>query len=208
MPWRRACRIRRGKSTWSWKTCRSSRQDMDVLWFFIFVVCCCSVTKSCLTLCDPMDCTVCQATLSFTNSQSLLKLMYIELVMPSNHLTFCCPLPTVNLSQHQGLFHELDLPIRLSKYWSFSFSKNPSNEYSELISFRIDWFHLPATQGTLKSLIQHHKSKESILQHSVFFMVQHSHPYVILEKLQLWLYGPLLAKWWLCFLVILFFNDL
>ena len=102
----------------------------------------------------------CQASLSITNFWSLLRLMSIELVMPSNHLILCCRLPPAfNLSQHQGLFNESILRIRWPKYWSFSFSISPSNEYSGLISFRLYWFDLLAVQGTLKSLLQHHTFK-------------------------------------------------
>ena len=112
---------------------------------------------------------VCQASLSITNSQSLLKLMSTELVMPSNHLILCHPLspPTFNLSQHQGL-SKLVLCIKWPKYWSFTFSISPSNEYSGLISFRMDWLDLFAIQGILESLLQHHSSKASILQCSSF----------------------------------------
>ena len=116
----------------------------------------------------------CQASLSFTISQSLLKLMSIESVMPSNHLILCCPLllpPSVFPSL--GVFsNELALHIRWPNYWNFSFSITLSNEYSGLISFRMDWLDLLAVQGTLKSLLQHSSSKASILQHSAFFMVQ------------------------------------
>ena len=109
-----------------------------------------------------------QASLSFTNSQTLLKLMSIESVMPSNNLIFCFPLlflplivPSIKVHCNESYLH-----IRWAKYWSFSFSISPSNEYSGLISFRIDWFDLLAVQGTLKSLLQHHSSKASILRHS------------------------------------------
>ena len=119
-----------------------------------------------------------QASLSITNSWSLLKLMSIESVMPSNHLILCYTLlllpsifPSIRVFSNKSALH-----IRWPKYWSFSFSISPSNEYSKLISFRIDWFDLLAVQGTLKSLLQHHSSKASILRHSAFFMVQHSHP--------------------------------
>ena len=121
----------------------------------------------------------CQASLSITNSRSLLKLMSIESVMPSNRLIFCLssPSPPVfNVSQNQGLFQWLSLHIRWPKYWSFSFNVSPSNEYSRLISFRMDCLDFLAVQGTLKSLLQHHSSKGSILQHSAFFIVQVSHP--------------------------------
>ena len=125
-----------------------------------------------------------QASLSITNSQSLLKLMSIELMMPSNHLILCCPLlllpsvfPSIRVFSNESAFR-----IRWPKYWSFSFNISPSNEYSGLISFRIDWFDLLAVQGTLKSLLQHHSLKTSILWCSAFFMAQHSHPYVTTGK--------------------------
>ena len=118
------------------------------------------------------------------NSQSLLKLMSIESVMPSNNLIFCRPLllppsvfPRVRIFSNESVLH-----VRWPKYWSFSFSISPSNEYSGLISFRTDWFDLLAVQGTLKSLLQHHSSKASILWLSAFFMVQLSHPYVTTGK--------------------------
>ena len=132
-----------------------------------------SVARSCLTLCDPMDYTACQASLSFTNSRSLLKLMSIGLVMPSNHLILCCPIPLLSsiFSSFRIFSNESVLHIRWPKYWSFSFNISPSNEYSGLIFFRIDWFDLLAVQGTLKSLLQHHSSKASILQCSTFFIV-------------------------------------
>ena len=114
--------------------------------------------------------------------QNLLKLMSIELVMPSNHLILCCLLlllpsifPSIRVFSNDSA-----LCIRWPKYWSFSIS--PSNEYSELISFRIDWFDLFADQGTLKSLLQHHSSKASILQHEAFFMVQFAHSYTTTGK--------------------------
>ena len=98
-------------------------------------------------------------------------------------------------------FNESALHIRWAKYWSFSFSISPSNEYSLLISFRIDWFELLAIQGTPKSVLQHHKAKASIFWCSAFFKVQLSDPYMTMEKPKLWPYGPLLAKWCLCFLI-------
>ena len=125
-----------------------------------------------------------QASLSITNSQSLLKLMSSELVMPSNHLIFCQPLllPPSIFSSIQVFSNELVLHIRWPKYWSFSFSISPANEYSGLISFRMDWLALSGVQGTLKSLYQHHSSKASILQCSAFFIVQLSHPYMTTGK--------------------------
>ena len=116
---------------------------------------------------------------------SLLKLMSIELVMSSNHLILCCPLLILLPSIFPSIrvfSNESALRIRWLKYWSFSFSIRPCNEYSGLISFRINWFDLLAVQGTLKSLLQHHGSKESILWCSVFFTVQLSHPYMTTGK--------------------------
>ena len=123
-----------------------------------------------------------QASLSITNSRSLLKLMSIESVMPSNHLILCCPLllPPSIFPSIRVFSNELVLPIRWPKYWSFSIS--PSNEYSGLISFRLDWLDLLAIQGTLKSLLQHHSSKVSVLQGSAFFIVQLSHPHMTTGK--------------------------
>ena len=125
-----------------------------------------------------------QASLSITNSQRLLKLMSIQSVMPSNNLTLCGPLlllPSI-FPSIRVFSSELVLRIRWPKYWSFSFSINPSNEYSGLISFRIDWRGLLVVQGTLKSLLQHHSSQVSILWCSAFFTVQLSHPYMTTGK--------------------------
>ena len=119
-----------------------------------------------------------QASLSKTNSQSLLKIMCIESVMPSNHLILCCPLllpPSIFPSIRVFSNEKTCLRIRWSKYWSFSFSISPSNEYSRLISFRIGWLDHVTVQGTLKSLLQHHNSKASIFWCSAFFMVKLSH---------------------------------
>ena len=131
------------------------------------------------------------------HSQSLLKLMSIKSVMPSNHFIFCHPLllppsirPSIRVFSNESVVH-----IRWPKYWSFSFSISPSNEYSGLISFRIDQLDLLAVQGTLKSLLQHYSSKASILQHSAFFIVQLSHPYMTTGKtITLQLYRALLVK--------------
>ena len=137
-------------------------------------------SHSVMSLCDPMDC---QASLSITNSQSLLKLMSIESVIPSNHLILCRPLllhsifPSIRV-----FFNESVLHIRWPKYWSFSFSISPPNEYSGQISFRMDWLDLLAVQGSLKSLLQHHSSKASVLRHLAFFIVQLWHPYVTTGK--------------------------
>ena len=125
-----------------------------------------------------------QASLSITSSWSLLKLMSIKLVMPSNHLILCRPLlllppipPSVRVFSNESA-----LRMRWPKYWSFSFSISPSNEHPGLISFRMDWLDLLAAQGTLKSLLQHHSSKASIFRRSAFFTVQLSHPYMTTGK--------------------------
>ena len=139
-----------------------------------------------------------QASLSITNSQSLLKLMSIELVMPSNHHNLCRPLlflpsifPSIRVFPNESALH-----IRWPKYWSFNIS--PSNEHPGLISFRMDWLDLLAVQGTLKSLLQHQSSKASILWHSVFFIVQLSHPYMTTWKTRDWCWSwnsNTLATW-------------
>ena len=122
----------------------------------------------------------CQASLSITNSWSLPKLMSVELVMTSNHLIFCRSLllPPSIFASIMVFSNESPHHIRWPKYWSFSFNISPSNEHSGLMSFRMDWLDLLAVQGTLKSLLQHHSSKASILQCSAFFIVQLSHPYM------------------------------
>ena len=125
-----------------------------------------------------------QASLSFTISLSLLKLMSIELVILSKHLIFCHSLlllPSI-FPSIRVFSNESALGIKWSKYWSFSFSVSPFNEYSELISFRLDWFYLLIVQRTLKSLLQHHSSKTSVLWRLAFFMVQPSHPYMTTGK--------------------------
>ena len=125
-----------------------------------------------------------QASLSITNSWSLLKLMSIKSVMPSNHLILCHPLllPSSIFPSIRDFSNESALHIRWPNYWSFSFSISPSKEYSGLISFRMDWLDLLAVQGTLKSLLQHHSSKASIPQCSAFFIVQLSYPYMTPRK--------------------------
>ena len=128
--------------------------------------------------------TACQASPSFTISQSLLKFMSVESVMLSDRLFLCHPLlllpsifPSIRVFSNESALH-----IRWPKYWSFSFSISPSSEYSGLISFRMDWFDFLTVQGTLKSLLQHHNSKASVLRCSAFFMVQLSHPYMTTTK--------------------------
>ena len=142
-----------------------------------------SVAQSCLTLFYPMDCSS-QASPSTANSWSLLKLMSIESVMPSNYLILCRPLllppstfPSIRVFSSESVLH-----IRGPRYCSFSFSISPSNDYSILISFWMDWLDLLAVQGTLKNLLQHHSSKASILWRSAFFIVQLSHPHMTTGK--------------------------
>ena len=139
------------------------------------------VNQSCPTLCNPMNCST-PASLSITNSRSSPKTMSTELVMPSNHLILCCSLlllpsiyPSIRIFSNESV-----LRISWPKHWSFSFNISPSNEYSGLISFRIDWLDLLTVQGTLKSF-QHHSSKTSILWCPAFFMVQLSHSYMIFQ---------------------------
>ena len=136
----------------------------------------------------------CQASLSFAISRNLLKLMSIESLMLSNHLILCCPLlllpsifPGIKVFSTESALH-----VMWPKYWSFSFSVSPSNEYSGLISFRIDWLDLLADQGTLKSILQCSNSKASVLWHSAFFMVQLLHPYMTTGKI------IALTKWTFC----------
>ena len=150
-----------------WKRTFSSVQSLSRIWLFV----------------TPW--TTHQDSLSIINSRSMHKLMSIEsLMMPSKHLILCYPLLLLpfNLSQQQVFSNELTLCIRWPKYWSFSFSISPSNEYAGLISFRMDWLDLLAVQETLKSLLQHHRSKASILWCSAFFIVQFSHPYMTTGK--------------------------
>ena len=142
-----------------------------------------SVAQSCPTLCNPMNHSTPGLPVHH-HSWSLLKLMSIESVMPSSYLILCCPLlllpsifPSIRVFSSESALH-----IRWPKYWSFSFSISPSNEYWGLISFRMDWLDLLAVQRTLKSLLQHHSSKASILWCSAFFVVQLSHPYMTTEK--------------------------
>ena len=141
------------------------------LWHF-------SSVQSCAPLCNPMDCSMPGLPLH-NQLLELAQFMSIESVMPSKHLILCHPLhlPPSIFSSIRVFSSELVLHIRWRKYWRFSFSISPSNEYSGLISFRMDWLDLLAVQGTLKSLLQHHSSKASVLLHSTFFMVQLSHPY-------------------------------
>ena len=137
-----------------------------------------------------------QASLSITNSRSSLRLTSIESVMPSNHLILCHPLlllpsifPSIRLFSNESVLH-----IRWPKYWSFSFNISPSNEYSGLISFRMDWFHLLAVQGTVTSLLQYYSWKALILWCSAFFMVQLSSPYITTGKTNVLTIWTLLAK--------------
>ena len=143
--------------------------------------CRCSVPKSCLTLCNQMNYSMPGFPVLYY--QSLLKFMFIESVIPSKHFILCHPLllPSI-FPSIRVLSNELALQIRQPKYWNFSFSISPSNEYPGLISFTIDWFDLLSVQGTLQSLLQHQSSKASILPCSTFFMVQLSHPYMTIGQ--------------------------
>ena len=141
-----------------------------------------------------------QASLSITNSWSLLKLMCIESVMPSNHLIVCHPLLPPSIFPSIRVFsNESVLRIRWPKYWSFSFNVSPFNEHPGLISFRMDWLGLLAVQGTLKTLLQHHSSKASILRSSAFFIVQLSHPYMTTGKTIALTRWTFVSKECLCF---------
>ena len=166
------------------KTCNplSHVSQSTVAYFHCFVV----VVQllSCVRLFATPQTAAGQASLSFTNSQSSLRLTYIESVMPSSHLLLCRPLlllpqipPSIRVFSNESTLHR-----RWPKYWSFSFSLSPSNEHPGLISFRMDWLDLLTVQGTLKSLLQHHSSKASILWRSAFFTVQLSHPYMTTGK--------------------------
>ena len=168
---------------WVWvcqgvRWCQSGQWDHYERCFSAYLpcCCCCSVAKSCPTVCDLMDCST-PGSLSFTLSGSTFKLMTIESMMPSNHLILCCPLlllpsvfPSITVFSNESALH-----IQWLEYWSFSFSISPSNEYSGLISSRIDLFYFLAVQGTLKSLLQQQNLKASIFRHSAFFMVQLSY---------------------------------
>ena len=157
----------------------------------------CSVQSlSCVQLFATPRIAACQASVSINNSQSLLKFMSIESVMPSSHLILCCPLlllppipPSIRV-----FFNESTLCMRWPKYWNFSFIISPSNELPGLISSRMDWLDLLAVQGTLKSLLQHHSSKASVLQWPAFFTVQLSHPYMTTGKTIALTRQTLLAK--------------
>ena len=157
-----------GNSDQSKKLVSSGNNDNRDRAFYLSF--CCSVDKLCLTDCNPMNCST-WALLSSTISWSLLKFMFIESVMLSNHLILCCPLllpsifPSIRVFSNESAFH-----IRWPKYWSVSFKISPSIEHPRLISFRIDWLDLLAVQGTLKSLLQHHSSKASLLRRSAFFI--------------------------------------
>ena len=161
------------------------REAFLLCWAVLFFCCYCSVAKLCPTLWDPMDSST-PGFPSLTVSRSLLKLVSIESVMASNHLILCRPLlllpsifPSIRVYSNESVLH-----IRWPKYWSFSFSISPSDEYLGLISFSIAWFDLLAVQVTVKNLLQHHSSKASILlQCSAFFMVQLAHPYVTTRKI-------------------------
>ena len=163
----------------SWATKEALRYQLFLIWLQLS-----SVQLSCFRLFETPWIAACQASLFITNSRSLFELMSIELMMPSNHLILCCTLlflpsifPSIRVFSNESVLH-----IRWPNYWSFSFSISLSNEYSGLISFRMDSLDLLAEQGSFKSLLQHHSSKASVLQHSAFFIVQLSHPYMTTGK--------------------------
>ena len=165
------------------KTFLSKNQRCPLSFKIWLPYCCHSISKSCLTLFHPMDCSMPGSSLSFINSRSLSKLMSIELVMPANRLILCPPFlllpsifPSIRVFSNQSA-----VCIRWPKYWSFSFSISCFNEYSGLISFKIDWFDLLAVQRTLKSLLQHDHLKASV-RCSAFFRVQLSYPYMTTGK--------------------------
>ena len=169
-----------------------------------FACCYCSVAQLCLTLCDHIEYSTPGLPI-FHYLPSLLKLMSNESVMPSNHLIVCRPLlllPSI-FPSIRVFSNESAVPIRWPKYWSFSFSISPSNEYSGLISYRIDWLDFFAVQGTLTSLLQYHSSKASILQHSAPFMIQLSHPYMTTGKTTALTRGTFVGK-----VMSLLFNTL
>ena len=160
-----SCRVHRSKQGGHWR--KKNKETSPLTWLFE----------------TPWTAAL-QASLSITASWSFLKLMSIELVTPSNHLILCHPhllLPST-FPRIRVFSNESVLPIRWSKYWSFSFNISPFNEYSGLISFRMDWLDLLAVQGTPKSLLQHHSSKASVLWYSDFFIVHPSHPYLTTGK--------------------------
>ena len=152
-------------------------------YLLVSVHCCCSVTQLCPTVYDPMDCSTSDS-LSFTISAQTHTHWVNDAIQPSHPLPSSPP--ALNLSQHQVFSSESALCIRWPKNWSFSFLITPSSEYSRLISFKIDWFDLLAVQGTLKSLLQHHSSKASVLWCSAFIMVQFSHPYMTTGETIAW----------------------
>ena len=161
-----------------------------------------SVVQLCPTLCNPMDCSMPDLPVHHS-SWNLLKLMSFELVRPSSHLILCRPLllPPSIFRSIRSFSNESILCIRWPKYWSFSFSISPSNEHSELISFRMDWLDLLAIQGTLKSLLQHHSSKASIHQCSAFFIVQLSPLYMTTGKTIALTRWSFVGKVMSCFLI-------
>ena len=165
--------------------------------------CCCSVAQSCATLCDPMDCSM----PGFPVRHYLLELAQAHVhwsgVITSNHLVHCHPLILLSsvFPSIRVFSNESALPIRWPNYWSFSFSISPSNEYSGLLSFNIDWLDLFPVQGTLKNLLQHHSSKASILQHSAFFMIQLAHPFMTTGK-------TIALRAWCCVFIASLYNFL
>ena len=175
--------MRTPESSWGWTVGGGRSHSRNCPEFGRFVHSCCSVTQSCPIFVTSWT-VVPQVSLAFTISKTLLKLKSIESVVPSIHLVLCQSLllsPSI-FPSIRVFSNELALRIRWPKYWTFIFGINPSNEYSGFISFRTDWFDILADQGTLKSLLQHHSSKASILWCSAFYMAQLSHPHMTTGK--------------------------
>ena len=167
--------------TWKQHKCSLTEEWITNMWYIYTMEYCCSVAKWFPILCNPWT-VACQASLSFTTSQSLFKFMSIELVMLSNHFILCRPLLLPSIFPSIRVFgSESALRIRWPEYWSFSFSISPSSKYSRLISFRIDWFYLLAVQGTLKSLLQHHSWKHQFFG-TQLSLWSNSHPYMTTGK--------------------------
>ena len=189
-------------STINTQGCYQSYKKLKLNSFLMCFHGCCSVAQSCSTLCNPMDC----STPGFPVHHQLLELAQTHVhrvddaIQPSHPLSSPSP-PAFNLSQHQGLFQWFSSSHQVAKYWSFSFNISLSNEYTGLISFRMDWLDLLAVQGTLKSLFQRHSSKASVLRHSAFFTVQLSHPHMTTGKTIPLTRWTLSAKQYLCFLI-------
>ena len=164
--------------------------------------CCCSVAKSCPTLCNPMKCSTPGSPIPhYLPEFAQIHVHWVSDAIHPSHPLLPSSLFVFNLSQHQGLFQWVGSSQQVAKVLELQLLISPYNEYSSLISIRIEWIDLIAVQGTLKSLLQHHSSKASILGHSALLMVQLSYPYLTTGKTKTLTNGPLLAKWCLCFLI-------